>query len=83
MATSVFAGYLIKGIDETRCPKEYKLSKGEEGNSYTVYLRLEPIETNSDVYDVPPGIDSELRTFWGELLKERVLKVIRENKNSL
>lgn len=75
MATAVFAGYLIKGIDETRCPKEYT-SNGH----YTVYLRLEPFETKeTDPFDVPPECEPELRQFWGKVFEEHV----RNNKHSL
>ena len=84
MGTPVFAGYLIKGIDGTRCPKEYNLSEGEENNSYTVYILLEPFKTKeSDIWNLPPDIDSELRTFWGEILKERANKAIESGGNSL
>ena len=76
MATPVFAGYLIKGIDETRCPKEYKLGAGEPGNAYTVYLRLTSFRTKeTDPFDVPPECDSELRQFWAESLKKHVLNM--------
>ena len=33
----MFAGNVIKGIDEMRCPKEYNAEE-EEGNSYTRHL---------------------------------------------
>ena len=82
MATPVFAGYLIKRIDEARCPTEYNLSEGEEGNSYTVYLRLKPFKTKeTGPFDVPPDSDSELRQFWGKSLKEHVRRAIENNEN--
>ena len=82
MATPVFAGYLIKGIDEARCPQEYNLRDGEEGNSYTVYVLLESFKTKeTDPFDVPPDSDSELRQFWGESLKENAHSQIENNEN--
>ena len=78
----VFAGYLIKGIDETRCPQEYKLNAEEEGNSYTVYLRLESFET-TDIFDLPPNIDSDLRKFWDESFKEFAQRAIQSENNLL
>ena len=82
MATPVFAGYLIKGIDEARCPKAYNLSEGEDGNSYTVYVLLEPFKTEEgSVYDLPPNIDSELQQFWGESLKDNARSQIENNEN--
>ena len=81
MATPVFAGYLIKGIDVTRCPKEYKLGEGEPGNAYTVYLRLTSFRTKeTDPFDVPPECDSELRQFWAESLKKHVRNVPESKK---
>ena len=82
MATPAFAGYLIKRIDETRCPQEYNLSEGEEGNFYTVYVLLEPFKTEeAGVYNLPPNIDSELRKFWGESLKGNARSQIENNEN--
>ena len=82
MATPVFAGYLIKRIDEVRCPNGYNLSEGEEGNSYTVYVLLEPLKTQeTGPFDVPPDSDSELRQFWSESLKENARSQIESNEN--
>ena len=81
MATPVFAGYLIKGIDEARCPQEYNLSEGEEGNSYTIYLRLESFKTEGHTFDVPTNADSELRKFWGESLKGNARSQIESNED--
>ena len=82
MGKPVFAGYLIKGIDETRCPKEYKLREGEEGNSYTVYVHLEPFKTKeSDIWGLSPDVDSELRKFWGEFFNKHTLDMITQFKD--
>ena len=73
MATPVFAGYLIKEIDQARCPEEYNLSGGEESNSYTVYVLLESFKTKeTDIWDLPTNADSELRQSWSEFFKEHV-----------
>ena len=80
MATPVFAGYLIKEIDQTRCPKEYNLSEGEEGNSYTVYVLLESFKTKeTDIWVLPTNADLELRQFWSEFFKEHVRRTIESD----
>lgn len=84
MPTPVFAGYSIKEIDGTKYPKEYKLSEGEQDNSYTVYLRLEPFKAKeTHPFGVPPEHDSELRQFWVESLKKYVTRVIQNNTDYL
>ncbi len=84
MAQLAFVGYWIKGIDGTICPKEYNLCEGEENNSYTVYIELEPLTTNqSHLPDLPPDIASDLRAFWGETLKQQVRTAIENNMNTL
>ena len=75
----VFAGNVIKGIDEMRCPKEYNAEKGE-GNSYTVYVLVESFKME-DGFDVPTNADAELRQLWGESFKDHVGRAIENNPN--
>lgn len=78
--TRVFEGYVIKGINGKRCPNEYGLSDGEEGNSYTVYLLLQPIQPSGASWDVSPGENADLRRHWANLFNKYVREAVRGNE---
>ena len=72
MATSMFQGFKIKGIDEDRLPpEEERRRRGRYINGqevveqprYTVYILLEPIRSSDD--SLLPNIDSETKGIWG------------------
>ena len=74
MATSMFHGFKIKGIDEGRLPpkeerdRQPKASTEPNAFRYTVYVSLEPIRNSDD--DPPPNIDSDIRRIWEKFFDE-------------
>ena len=81
MATSVFRGFKIKGIDEERLPLEEERAPrpvrgGYRGRNmevveyppYTVFILLESIRGSDD--DPLPEIDSEIRRIWKKFFDE-------------
>ena len=78
MATSVFEGFKIKGIDDTRLPPLGKRGMRARYNStgdeivehlrYTVYILLEPIRYTDD--NPLPNVDSKIRQIWKGFFNE-------------
>ena len=93
MATSVFRGFKIKGIDEERLPPKAKREPRPIGPPYpgtnltpfeypryTVFILLEPIRNSDD--DPLPNIDSEIRRIWKQFFNEGSRRLVHYHQEN-
>ena len=88
METSVFRGFKIKGIDDTRLPPPDKMGMRQRYNSagveigehlrFNVYILLESIRKSDD--DPLPNIDSEIRQIWKRFFNEGSKALVRNHQ---
>ena len=84
MATSMFQGFKIKGIDKDRLPPKEERDRQPKADTepdafrYPVHVLLEPIRNSDD--DPPPNIDSDIRRIWGSFFSKGKESLEREHK---
>jgi hypothetical protein len=84
MATSVFRGFKIKGIDKNRLPSKEERNRRPKASTepnafrYPVYVLLEPIRNSDD--DPLPKICSKIRRIWREEFNREAEQLVREHE---